>query len=88
MAVAGDGNSASEPVARYLAARIADGGWLLDREPRGAGPEMALALQALDALRALPADEQRARVATLRDAERSCAADDRLDLLTGSLGTR
>ena len=87
------GSSASEPVVRYLAARTAAAEWLLDGEPqqrgaRGQGPEMALALRALDALRALPADEQRARVAALRDAERSCAAGDRLDLLTGSDGTR
>ena len=89
----GPGSSASEPVVRYVAARMAAAEWLLDREPqqrggRGGGPEMALALQALDALRALPAAEQGARVAALRDAERSCAAGDRLDLFTGTDGTR
>jgi hypothetical protein len=91
LSLAGDesGGSASEPVVRYLAARAAAAAWLLDGEPRqsggrGAAPEMALALQTLNALRALPAAEQRARVAALRDAERSCAAGDHLDLLTGS----
>jgi hypothetical protein len=95
LSLAGDepGSSASEPVMRYLAARTAAAQWLLEGEPqqaggRGAAPQMALAMQALDALRALPADEQRARVATLRDAERSCAAGDRLDLLTRSEATR
>jgi hypothetical protein len=79
------GSSGSDRVVRYLAARMAVAGWLLDREPpqRG-GPEMAQALRALDALRALPSDEQRRRVIALRDAERTCAAGDRLDLLSGS----
>ena len=49
---------------------------------------MSLARQALDALRALPADEQRARVTALRDAERTCAEGDRLELLTGPSGPR
>ncbi len=47
------------------------------------GPDETLARQALAALRALPADEQRARVTALRDAERTCAAGDRLEMLTG-----
>ncbi|GIH05482.1 hypothetical protein Rhe02_35490 [Rhizocola hellebori] len=75
----------SETTTRYMAARLAVVGWLLDREPpqRG-GPEGALAIAALGALRALPADQQRARVTALRDAERGCLTGDRLDLLTGS----
>jgi hypothetical protein len=65
-------------------------GWLLDQQlpPPVAGseegPETALARQALDALRALPADEQRARVAALRAAELTCAEGDRLERLTGT----
>ena len=44
--------------------------------------------QALAALRALPADEQRSRVAALRDAERTCADGDRLEILTGTPAPR
>jgi hypothetical protein len=77
----------------YLAARIAAAAWLLDRDlpppvDKGEQPDLALAHEALDALRYLPADEQRARVAALRDAERTCAAGDRLELLTGTGGPR
>ncbi|HEY3261230.1 MAG TPA: hypothetical protein VGJ95_13335 [Pseudonocardiaceae bacterium] len=86
------GGSRPDAEARYLAARRAAGAWLLDRdpEPARAGEELdvTLARQALDALHALPADRQRARVAALRDAERTCAPGDRLDLLTGTSGTR
>lgn len=46
-----------------------------------------LASQTVTALRALPAAEQRTRIAALRAAELTCAAGDRLDLLTGG-GTR
>jgi hypothetical protein len=49
---------------------------------------LALARQALVTLRALPADEQQARVAALREAERTCADGDRLDLLTAPRTTR
>jgi hypothetical protein len=46
------------------------------------------ALQAVyNELRALPAAEQRARIATLREAELACDERDRLDILTGD-GTR
>ena len=45
--------------------------------------EETLAPLALAALRRLPPDEQRERVAALRDAELTCAPGDRLDLLTG-----
>jgi hypothetical protein len=79
---------------RYLAARVAAAAWLLDRDlpPEtgrgGEGPEVTLARQALATLRALPADEQRARVTALRDPERTCAEGDRFDLLTGTGGPR
>jgi hypothetical protein len=82
-----------DPDVRYLAARRAAAAWLLDLDPhksagRDEGPEVALLRQALEALRALPADEQRARVTALRDAERTCAEGDRLELLTGTSGAR
>jgi hypothetical protein len=76
--------------ARYVAARLAAAAWLLDKVPPGttgrAGeePAVALANQALAALRVLPAHEQRAHVATLRQAEWTCAVGDRLALLTGA----
>ena len=54
----------------------------------GKESEETLAPQALAALRRLPADEQRARVTALRDAELTCADGDRLDLLTGPSGPR
>jgi hypothetical protein len=57
----------------------------LDREPpKRAGDDAirGLARQALGALRALPADELRARVAALREAELTCAEGDNLSLLT------
>lgn len=74
----------------YVAARLAAAAWLLDRVPPGttgrAGEDRAVTLanQALVALHALPADEQRARVTTLREAERTCAVGDRLAMLTGA----
>ncbi len=82
-----------EPDIRYLAARSAATAWLLDRDlpqaSKGAKEsEETLAPQALAALRAMPAGEQQARVAALRDAERTCAPGDRLDLLTGPSGIR
>jgi hypothetical protein len=38
----------------------------------------------MEALYALPTDEQRARVAALREAELTCAAGDRYAMLTGT----
>ncbi len=72
----------------YAAARLVVAAWLLDRDIRAAegpdeGPDVALARQALATLLALPADEQRIRVTALRDAERTCAEGDRLEMLTG-----
>lgn len=51
-------------------------------------PDLQLTRQAVAALRRLPAAEQRARVAALREAELTCAAGDRLGLLTGPGGPR
>ncbi|GAA0965060.1 hypothetical protein GCM10009555_003650 [Acrocarpospora macrocephala] len=79
-----------EPNHRYLAARQAAYGWLVGGRPPqtldDGDPAAAFTGEALAALYALPADEQRARVAALRAAELTCARGDRLDLLTG--GTR
>jgi hypothetical protein len=79
---------------RYVVARVVAAAWLLDRDVPaasefGAGPlDVPLADQTLAELRALPADEQRARITALRDAERTCAEGDRLELLTGTSETR
>jgi hypothetical protein len=78
-----------EPDARYEAARLVAAAWLLDRDlPTAEGPKQSPEQQALAALRALPADEQRARVAAFRDAERTCAEGDRLEMLTGTSEAR
>jgi hypothetical protein len=77
---------------RYDIARLVAAAWLLDEEPLppthlpdwwGWLPDQTLTLPAYEALRALPADEQRARVAALREAELACDQRDRLDILTG-----
>jgi hypothetical protein len=77
--------------ARYVMARLVAAAWLIGDLPAnpplppdvGTTPE-----QALDKLRGLPAEEQRARVAALRDAELSCTGGDRLDMLIGPSGSR
>jgi hypothetical protein len=88
----GDPSSREEPEINYLAARLAVAAWLLDRDPpaggRAEGPEVPVAREALTILRGLPADEQRTRVAALRDAERACAEGDRLEMLTGTSRAR
>jgi len=43
----------------------------------------ALAVRTLSTLRSLPADEQRARVAALRQAELACDRRDLIDILVG-----
>jgi hypothetical protein len=75
---------------RYDIARLVAAAWLLDQEPPApADPSDPALLQqgetlpAHQALRGLPPDEQRARVAELRRAELACDSSDRLDLLTG-----
>ncbi|GEM_PF-1666458 len=81
-----------KPETEYLAARLVVAAWLLDRDLAAAqgrdegpeGPEGPLAREALTAVRGLAADEQRARVTAFRDAERTCAEGDRLDMLTGA----
>jgi hypothetical protein len=83
------GGPPKEPDPRYVGARQAVSAWLFDRRPPPAtgakeAPEMALARQAYDTLAALPVDEQRARVAAWRDAERACSDEDRLELLVGT----
>jgi len=78
-----------KPNQRYIAGRTVAAAWLLDGDPpraSGRREESAVGIeqQALAALRALPAGEQKARVNTLRDAEMTCAAGDRIDMLTAS----
>lgn len=74
-------------LSRYEDARRTAYQWLVDRAaestpPRADGKDPAR--KALNALRAPPADEQRARMAAFRDAELTCAEGDRLELLTGT----
>jgi hypothetical protein len=75
---------------QYDVARFVAAAWLLDQEPPApADPSDPGLLQRSEtlpvyrALRALPADQQRARVAELREAELACDGRNRLDLLTG-----
>jgi hypothetical protein len=77
---------------RYDTARLVAAAWLIEDEPLspthlpdwwGWLPDQTLTLPAYEALRALPAGQQRARVAALRAAELACDQRDRLDLLTG-----
>jgi len=86
------GEPPPQPNIRYEAARQAVAVWLVDKSPvpvtKGGSdgptdPRERLVNDTLTSLRALPVDEQRARVAALRAAELTCAAGDRLDLLTG-----
>jgi hypothetical protein len=82
---------------RHDTARLVAAAWLLDEEPLppthlpdwwGWLPDQTVTLPAYEALRALPAEAQRARVAALREAELACDQRDRLDLLTGPGGPR
>jgi len=77
----------------YDTARVVAALWLLDRPPSSVPrdqywwwwlPDDASITAAYDALLALPADEQRARVGALRAAEVACDAGDRLAMLTGA----
>jgi hypothetical protein len=80
---------------RYDIARLVAAAWLLDQEPPPPTyPEDPGLLQQSETvpvyqeLRALPADEQQARVAALRAAELACDGGDGLDILAGSGGSR
>lgn len=84
---------------RYHTARVVAAAWLLDEEPAGVRlaepdpgipwlPSQAASQAAYEKLRALPAAEQRARVASLREAELACDERDRLGILTGSGSAR
>lgn len=75
---------------RYDAARLVAAAWLLDEPPLsptdrpevwGWLPDRALTLPAYQALRGLPAAEQRKRVADLREAELACDSRDRMRIL-------
>jgi hypothetical protein len=75
---------------QYDIARFVAAAWLLDQEPPApADPgdpgllPRSETLPVYQALRQLPAPEQRARVAELREAELACDGRDRLALLTG-----
>jgi hypothetical protein len=78
---------------RYDIARLVAAAWLLDQAPPApADPSDPALLQRREtlplyqALRELPPDEQRTRVAELRRAELACDGGDRLDILTGPGG--
>jgi hypothetical protein len=77
---------------RYLKARQVAAAWLIGQTPsassRAKQADPAQIRVALRTLRSLPAEEQRARVAALREAELTCAGGDRLDILTGPGGPR
>jgi hypothetical protein len=74
--------------ARYIAARYAVAHWLTGErisipDVKKGDALLALAEQVAEVLRALPPDEQRARVNAFRTAELSCTRGDRLDILAG-----
>jgi hypothetical protein len=78
---------------RYNAARLVAAAWLLEEPPLAPSdpdgywgwlPPTSISTPAYEALLALPADEQRSRVAALRAAELECGPGDRLALLTGA----
>jgi hypothetical protein len=75
---------------RYDIARVVAAAWLLDREPPAPADPNDPGLLRRDetlppyrALRELPPQEQRDRVAALREAELACTGTDRLDVLIG-----
>jgi hypothetical protein len=82
-----------DPNEEYNVVRMAAAAWLIDRLPpgesnlpSGLAKSSGTVKQVLDVLHALPAEEQQSRVAALRDAELTCAAGDRLEILTGTPG--
>jgi hypothetical protein len=75
-----------------IAGRLVAAAWLLEEEPLASAalmdvwgelPPITVTRPAYEALLALPPDEQRARVAALREAELECTGGDRLELLIG-----
>jgi hypothetical protein len=85
--------SPEDPNEEYNVARMAAAAWLIGRLPPGesnlpSGPAKSsgTVTQVLGALHALPGEEQQSRVAALREAELTCAAGDRLEILTGTPG--
>lgn len=90
----GCANAATTPAefTRYEIARVVAAAWLLDQEPPAPDDPLDPVLDRTEtlpvyrALRALPAEEQRARVAALREAELACDGRDRLEILTGPNG--
>jgi len=82
------------PNEQYGLARRAAAAWLLGQLPPEERPPVPAKLSGegtvgsvLDALHALPADEQRSRVAAFRAAELTCAPGDRIEILTGTPGS-
>ena len=85
-----------DPNEEYYLTRRAAAAWLIGQVPpeeqqrlggQAKSSGEGTVTQVLDALHALPAAEQRSRVAALREAERTCAAGDRLEILTGTPGS-
>lgn len=82
-------NTEAEAI-RYNTARLVAAAWLLDEPPPPSNPDdptspsAAETSAAYEALLAMPANEQRARVAELRAAELACDGRDRLDILIGA----
>jgi hypothetical protein len=82
----------TEQPERREGARLIAAAWLLGEELEAAGSAWMWAtespeiMSADQAFAALPPDEQRARVAALREAELACDGRDRLDILVGDAG--
>ena len=89
------GGTPEDPNESYNLARRAAAAWLIGQVPpeeqqlpggQAKSSGEGTVTQVLDALHALPAEEQQSRVAAFREAERTCAAGDRLEILTGTPG--
>jgi hypothetical protein len=75
----------AELLNRHMAVRLIAAAWLIEEQPDAVGAEdwrwvseLPVTRPAYEALLALPGDEQRARVAALREAELVCGDRDRL----------
>jgi hypothetical protein len=83
-----------EQLTRHFRARLVAAAWLIGQPPPADPdgnkdrPVDDETFQAWERLRSLPADEQRARVAALRQAELACDGRDPLDILVGPGGHR